>query len=302
MSLDEKYIPPTVVTLTSVLDNSNLDTYHTVTILTPREFELGNRAKMGILKKYENCEINFVDMGDRYKEVFAEFWPPSSLHRMDVAGALPLEKKCIFLDGDVIVRHDLSVMYNVDISNYYVAGVRCVLFTIHHEKGHFQFLSDLGIPGVDQYICCGVLLMNLEKIRKDNVEDQFHRLIEKVKLKNYFADQDVINTVCYGRILLLPIKFDLLINYVNINNTYNTSKYAKLTSTQTEWEESRDPTIVHFAGKNFKPWKHPRKTAFHMEWWDYAKRTNFYNEKDKNYLINKEEKRKKKKYRNKRVK
>ena len=99
------------------------------------------------------------------------------------------EEKILYIDADAIVVDNIKELWNIDIKNKAVAGVK--------ENGEWS--KHLGIEGMDnKYINSGVLLMNLEYIRKEKLDDAMIDLLNK----RYYAypDQDVINIVCKDKI------------------------------------------------------------------------------------------------------
>ncbi len=109
------------------------------------------------------------------------------------------EDKVLYLDTDAIVRKDISALWKYDISDYYVAGVKDYGV---YERGN---LKELNYDG--KYINSGVLLFNLKKIRKDNIQEKWFKLISERKL--FFPDQDALNLVCNEKILYLPSMYNV---------------------------------------------------------------------------------------------
>ena len=197
----------------------------------------------------------------------------------------PKLNKILYIDADTIITEDLSELYNTDITNYYVAGVRDYWAITNNP----DYQSIIGIKSMDQYINSGVLLMNLDAMRKDNVEDKFNQYIDKNhcsgKHIGKFHDQDVINYVCHDKILHIPLKYNAmhacLYDYYCVEvhkwdiSLFNNIKdfYGKK-----EWEEAvKSPTIIHFLGGH-RPWRTPKKLPASSVWWKYAKKTDFFNE------------------------
>ena len=96
------------------------------------------------------------------------------------------EDKVIYLDTDAIVRRDISRIWNIDINDYYVIGVK--------DYGVMcdGYLDSLNLSG--KYINSGVVVFNLEKIRKDNIISKWFDIINNKKL--LYPDQDALNIVC----------------------------------------------------------------------------------------------------------
>ena len=99
------------------------------------------------------------------------------------------EEKILYIDADAIVVDNIKELWNTNINNKALAGV--------HEGGEWS--KHLGIEGMDdKYINSGVLLMNLDYIRKEKLDDAMINLLNQ----KYYAypDQDVINIVCKDKI------------------------------------------------------------------------------------------------------
>lgn len=102
------------------------------------------------------------------------------------------EDKVLYIDADAIVVDNIKELWNIDLKNYALAGIK--------ESGEWE--RHLGIKGMDhKYINSGILLMNLDLIRKLKLDDE---MIELLNNNFYhFPDQDVINIVCKDKIKYL---------------------------------------------------------------------------------------------------
>ena len=140
------------------------------------------------------------------------------------------ENKVLYIDADAIVIDDIKDLWDIDLKNYALAGIK--------ESGEWS--KHLGIEGMDdKYINSGVLLMNLDLIRKENLDDKMIELLNKNFY--HFPDQDVINIVCKER-----IKY--------ISNIYNSTETTGIVE---------NAKIVHYIREN-KGWI---KTSFRSDIW-----------------------------------
>ncbi len=255
---DNNYVYPTLVSITSILENARESTHYNIYILSGGVDQY-NREKISSLNEhYKNHNIILVDMDNSYSGSETRSWSTAMYYRLKLASILPDVKKCIYLDGDTIINKDLSELYNLDMSNYYMAG------SSDSRRQCHSYAAQIGIPSIDQYICSGVLLMNLEKIRNDNLEPKFDQFIDvKVNREKvaWFPDQDAINAVCYGRIL------ELSVNHVLIPDLEN-SPFGKADPWSTKEQAYRDPNIIHYAGP--KPWN-CRSMRFAGNWERYRR-------------------------------
>lgn len=96
--------------------------------------------------------------------------------------------KILSLDIDTIVEKDISGIWNYDISDYYLAGVR-------EPKKSKDFL----------YVNMGVTMHNLAKLR-DGKANQIINILNMQKWA--FPEQDVFNLYCAGHIFELPPEYN----------------------------------------------------------------------------------------------
>lgn len=266
MALDDNYTLPTVVAITSILKCANEKTKIYIYLMHPGEFKDENKEKILKLKeKYKNLNLEFINMEDRFKNANNKGLATPTYYRLSLSSLLPNLNKIIWLDGDTLTLDDLSDFYNLDMDDLYYRGF------LDHNKEELDILKDFGIED-DHYICAGVMLINLEKLRQDNMEQKFNEFIEQNNDKLKQHDQTVINALCYKNIDILPAKFGIF-NYLGNNEglkDYRDNLIAKNKYTLEELIEAfKKPTVVHCV---VKPWKDPN-IAFGKVWWEYAKKT-----------------------------
>lgn len=112
------------------------------------------------------------------------------------------EDKVLYIDTDAIVLKDIYNIWRYDISNYYIAG--CKDYGIIRDGTY----RDLGFTG--RYVNSGFILMNLKKIREDNLQEKWFKVINEKELK--YPDQDALNIVCQDQELYLPTMYNFIRN------------------------------------------------------------------------------------------
>ena len=264
---DDEYIYYIYVTILSILSNSQSNTSYNFHILVPSEFSEKSKSRIQKLSEnYHNCSFNFINMKECFKNIKMThnhiMYP--TYYRLLLADVLPEVDKCIYLDSDIIVKQDLSNFYNIDITDFYLAGVRAAGYQINASDN----IKRLELPDVDNYINAGVLLINLKKLRADKLTQKFIKLIEK---KYHDQDQDIINVACYKKIKTLPLAYNVMTKYEKIfDQCIKANAY-----TQPEINDAiNNPLIIHYADK-IKPWQNP-EIMFGNMWWQYARQTPFY--------------------------
>lgn len=257
MLTDDNYISQAKVTMYSVCKNISPETKIVFTILCDRDLNEISRERLIALESiFTNIKINFYEIPEN-DFVYAKTdyrVPRVSYYRLISAKVIKAEK-AIFLDSDLIVQLDLTELYSIDIENYYIAGVKD-LYLVLHPNLALWYAENYNINSFSDYINCGVLLMNLKRMRQDNVVEIF---LNELKTRNLWLDQDIFNRVCSGKICLLEWRF----NHV-----------ALYTKEEYEWnyrpnENKSAKEILHFCGDG-KPWDN-RYIEMADIWWDVAK-------------------------------
>lgn len=190
--------------------------------------------------------------------------------------------KVIYLDCDSLILGSFKNLWNTDINDYYCAGV---LEPVVNEtlKKSFWFFN------VENYINAGFLFINLEKWRKDNVEDEFLKFLSKHQGKYFCADQGVINKIFKDKIKIIEPKYNLIgaFQYYDYNRAKKLDAIKKEYYTKEIVNDSQlNPIFVHFTIKNDSaPWFN-KEHKFAVDFKKYAKISDFdYIIKYKNDLI-----------------
>lgn len=162
-----------------------------------------------------------------------------SFYRVLAFDYLPKEiKRCLYLDPDILIRRSLLSMYQTDLTDKYFAAAS-------HTYGFNNFFncSRLGILSHTRYVNSGVMLMNLEEIRKDfTVESVFACLKKKARIL-FMGDQDLCNILFGKKMILLD---ERLYNLDERTYRHNRKKFNLSDVTE-------KTAIIHYNGKN-KPW------------------------------------------------
>lgn len=123
------------------------------------------------------------------------------------------ENKILYLDADTLVVDNIEEMWDTELGDNIVAGV--------HEYGEWNaHLNTYDMD--DNYINSGVLLMDLKKLRKENLDDSMIYLLNHTRFA--YPDQDVINLVLRNRIY-------------HLDSIYNSAETTKKTE---------HPKIIHY--------------------------------------------------------
>ncbi|MCL1998686.1 MAG: glycosyltransferase family 8 protein [Turicibacter sp.] len=238
---DEKFLIGTHTTINSILINSFENTKYVFYLLTPETVTQSDLANIfTTVQKFPNSSIEHVNMGLK-PTLTKKNWKSAARFKFRIPDVITDHDKCLYLDSDVCVTADLTDLFNTELAQNYIAGVRS--FLIGKSQNHHY---NIGLPNLMQYVNTGVLLMNLKTMRDEDVSSKFLSAIDDGTDYKY-VDQDCINKVCYNRIQLLPTKFNVTCV------TYDLLSEGR-GYTQEADEILNNPVIIHYTRK-LKPWK-----------------------------------------------
>ncbi len=270
MAVDNDYAFPYVASVYSLYKNKNQSTNIQLYTIISNDFmleicELVRR----ISASFNQPEPIFLNASNSYDDqsLRIKHTTQATYYRLDLPSLLNHEDKCIYLDCDLIVKSDISELYDIDLEGFYLAGVKAAGYYCPIEDQSNK-AAILGIPHFDQYVNAGVLLMNLKMMRKDDLSSRFRELLSK---EFESQDQDILNSACYGKIKLLSPKFNLMTKYKpDEKNSYENIEAVSIAWSKEEWEEAcENPLIIHYAD-GIKPWNASQIDKEHF-WWQNQK-------------------------------
>lgn len=181
--------------------------------------------------------------------------------RLFLPAILPAEvERVLYVDCDVLFTSPIDEFYNVDFGDSLVAGA---LDTLADDTAKVS----IGCRVDEPYLNSGVLMIPLDKWRKENVQQQFVDFLVARNGNVNHNDQGIINAVCKGRKFIVSPRY-------NVNSNFYTHPYSLLKECNTpfyslqEYEAAKaQPAIIHFTeGFLNRPWiansLHPYKNEY----------------------------------------
>lgn len=235
VTANDAYVPHLKVFLASVLQNKNEnDRLHFW--LLQSDISASSRQEIAKLSQFGDFTIDYVDINEQDFAICPWQDVPTMPHasivnyyRLILASALPHLDKVLFMDADIIVKSTLAGLYQQDLGNNYFLGVVDILLQPNTKRLHLK-----------KYANAGVMLVNLQKWRQDQVEEKFFRFIKKHAHQLAYLDQDVLNSVLQEGISYLPLRYN-----AQVGPSPDAAKYNEIAA--------RTPVVIHFAG-DIKPW------------------------------------------------
>lgn len=245
VALDSNYVRPLTVLLTSLMcsnPETHFDIYVAHSKLTPEDF---NSIDNAVCK--ERCRIipilvpkELLAGAPTAKRISVETY-----YRLVAVKYLPENiERILYIDPDIVVINRLDDFYNMNMSGNMFAGATHIGTFLHHFS-----VRRLQMPPDRVYINAGVLMMNLDEIRKSQDIEAMFRFIRKNSKKLYLADQDVVNSLYYDKTLYInPLLYNLDEMTLKHATSFGSDKKLDL-----DWVR-KNTVIVHFNGK-YKPWR-----------------------------------------------
>ena len=255
-AVDDNYAKFLCISLRSLIENSSKDYEYNVNILIE---DISQQNADDILAmQTENVKIRFVTVTEKLREIckklhMRDYYTKATYYRFFIPELFPMYDKGLYLDCDIVINADVSELYRTELGDNYLAAIPeefitdVEVFGIYSEKV-------LGVPR-QEYVNAGILVMNLDIMRKMGLKEQFAALLEKVTYR-VAQDQDYLNVICKNKTIIL-------------DKTWNRTPMPCADLTET-------PKIAHYK-INFKPWKFDN-IPYGEYFWKYAKNTVHYKE------------------------
>lgn len=257
-SINKEYIPHMGAMFTSILENSvNIKNICLGIIHSELNSDNQQSIKEFFRNKYEVPVVFYKVDENEFSElpIIAEHLQIETYFRLAIPKVVSEDiHKVLYLDSDMIIRNDITKIWNIDLENYIVGAVINPL----NDKNVYLY-KGLGLKDSSDYFNAGVLLINLKEWRRREFNKEINAFIEKNQKSIIYADQDALNGAINGNWKRIDERWNMTNNLLDIdtNSQYQLSRTLK--------EITRNPYIVHFTGKS-KPWHlfcwHPFKDEY----------------------------------------
>jgi lipopolysaccharide biosynthesis glycosyltransferase len=227
---DERYLPHAATMLCSLLEHNSVSRVH----FFYSAIDIHHLAKLRRLVSKYKSEVTFYEivLADLPELPVDKWASPAVYYRLLAAQLLPTDlKKVLYLDSDIVVRCSLRDLWNTNLTDRALAAVS------NYED---EARKALGLPDGTKYFNSGVLLINLQFWRENNVPERAISFIKNNPQKVQYWDQDALNAILIDQWIELP-------PYWN-------------------WQDWHESAVVHFIADD-KPWQwsntHPFKHEYH---------------------------------------
>lgn len=248
MITDDNYALPTAVAITSIQMNKKDTTDLNIYVITNGLSDENKR-----LLSETKCELKEAKLDPLLDKVAIGKNKRSALLKFNLPNIFTQEKKVLYLDSDMIVQGDLAELFNIDLKDHYAAVTYDLLHFLKERR------EDLGLK---KYFNSGVMLLNLEKMRKDGISK---KLVDyKINSEpTTFIDQDTFNMVFNENVVFFHPRYNYLTNYSNAMHELGMDKKINI----------KTAIVIHEAGKK-KSWKNSQTPSYYL-WQKYYKQSPF---------------------------
>jgi lipopolysaccharide biosynthesis glycosyltransferase len=170
--------------------------------------------------------------------------PASHWYRIFLPELLPDLDRVLYLDGDIIVLDSLGPLWETPFDGNYLGAVSNVF-----EQHDSHRPASLGLPETQHYFNSGVLLMNLDAMRRDGCTAELVAYATKNAELLAWPEQDALNVLLGDRRLALHPRWNLM------NSILLFPWAADILGAEAVEEARRNPAVRHFEGPSVnKPW------------------------------------------------
>ena len=259
-TIDDSYAPFLAVALNSAIKNSDLQRGYKAIVLY-QDLGADNISRLQSLQT-ENFKIelmpiraNMEALDDRMSNrLRCDYFTLTIYFRLFIPSMFPQYDKGIYIDSDVVLTDDIAKLFDIDIGENYIGA--CNDLSIADIPPLVAYTEKAVGVNAKEYINSGVLLMNLKKMRDDDLEGHFLALLNKYHFDSIAPDQDYLNAMCNGKIYYLEEKWDTMPND------------AKPMLTET--------SLIHY-NLFSKPWCYDG-IQYEEQFWNYAQDCGFIDE------------------------
>ncbi|KLV17836.1 hypothetical protein ABW02_24520 [Niallia circulans] len=261
-SVDNQYNQHFAAALTSLLVNTIESSRLNIVVIDGGIEETKKKLISEIVEKYNGDlsfkrinrkELNGANLDGHISEATYYRLMISELFREDV-------KKVIYLDCDILVRKDITELWNIDIGDFVVGAIKF---------NEYDGYDKIDIPKGAPYFNAGVLVINLDKWRKENITIKAFEYIKKYPEKLIAHDQSILNFLLHDNWFQIDYKWNLRTQLFSLD--YKSAGFDNIESFE---EVKENPSIVHFTTAS-KPWHYLNDHPFKKEYFFYLDKSGY---------------------------
>ena len=267
---DDRFAEILGVSLVSLYEN-NKDMNDIIVYVLDSGIKGENKGKLlSISRQYGRSDILFIPAKDISKKLemkaSTDRGSPSQYARLFVSSDLPGNLgRVLYLDCDIIIKKPIRELWNLDLHGK-TLGALMDAFSKYYR-------ANIDLEANDIMFNSGVMLIDLDKWRKDKAEDKLLEFIGKKKGRIQQGDQGALNAILSKDTFCFEPRFNSVTIFYDF--TYKEMLiYRRPPEFYTEEQVSEaveNPVLIHFTTsfKSLRPWVKGCKHGYVSEWIKY---------------------------------
>lgn len=206
IAFDQNYLSPFYALLMSILEYNQKNKITIHAIITGVSEKEQSEIKQFINQHHHDIAFYEIDQEMVSKFVLVNKWTPAVYYRLFFPFLIPKDvKRLLYLDTDALVVNDLSELYNLDLGQYPVGAV---------YDNYVKTAPQLGISEEGNYFNSGMLLMDIDKWKEQQISEKAIQFLSDHPEKIKFVDQDALNAVLINNWKKLDWKYNTMYSLI----------------------------------------------------------------------------------------
>lgn len=201
--------------------------------------------------------VNFLEAKSLLPDAMPRLlrYTPAAYFRLLLPRLLQGIERVLYLDSDLVAVDSLLPLWEWDLRDKAIGAIADASPRVAERA------RALGLPSEAAYFNSGVLLMDLARMRREQLAEQVIAFARENRQRIVFPDQDPLNAVLCEHRAEIPLRYNVQAA------VYDRILRKMVALPEVFVQEARaNPAIVHFSS-HWKPWhyrcKHPLRHLYH---------------------------------------
>ena len=193
---------------------------------------------------------------------------PATYYRLLLADMLPAStNRVVWLDADMIVLSDIAGLWTIPFHGSALLAAQDMSVPFIGSAFGVKLHRTLDLPPNAPYFNAGVMCIDVEWWRRDDVPDAVLSYLRRHSRSVYYYDQDGLNAVLCGKWQRVESCWNVIASVAG--RRFHDSAYLNPQEYRTAIES---PRIVHYAGA-MKPWRVPLRGPLFTRFYEFLDQT-----------------------------
>ncbi len=278
LTTDTNYLRYVATTVASVCYNTKRNCHFY--ILVDNISKKNKTTVSKLCKIFKNCYIHWLNLSHKNRQYIVDNFVAKSKNavytknianysRFLMPGLLPNIKRALYIDTDLLVWGDIGELYDSNLNDFTIGAIgdSYVLFNKSIQDQAYKYIDNNHL-----YFNAGVLLIDCEKWRNQNIITKIIESDKQIRDLKLFNSQDPINKCFEQNYQWLPHRFNWFGEYSQMSGNNEIANYVNENL-------GKDGILIrHFCGN--KPDMYPNEYPSEIvdSFVFYARMTPFYDE------------------------